>query len=203
MNKKPAQNLQKHIPNVFTFFRLLATPLTYYFITQSKYTLAFACFAAAGVSDWVDGYLARRWNVQSKFGRFFDPIADKILMLMSFLTLCYLDKLPLWLVVIVIGRDFLILLSGLISFALKLPIHFSPIKSSKLNTFFQIILIGIILASQTSCYRFYLPNLIQNWFVFLLIYVTGLTTIWSGIEYTLYFIKQLYLIYYRGLDEKK
>lgn len=204
LTKKPKPFVYQYLPNFFTLFRLVATPLTYYFImNDSAYGWAFLCFAAAGISDWVDGYLARKWDVQSKFGKIFDPIADKTLMVTLYMTLGYLGNLPGWLVGLTIGRDGLILLSALVTFAFKLPISFSPIKSSKINTFCQILLIGTVLISQTVFYKLYLPEIFIAWLMLLLIFTSGITTIWSGIEYILYFTKQLYLLYWRGSDEQK
>ena len=193
----------RHIPNIITFLRLLITPLAYFFITRGFFDYAFCCFALAGISDGIDGYLARRWNVISKFGRIFDPIADKALMFITFVTLGIADKLPLWLVILVISRDTLIILSGFFTFLFKFPIQFLPVWSSKINTFFQIILIGTVLVAQTNYYSMIVPEFIQTQLIKLLILITALTTVWSGAEYGLYFIKQLHRLYAREKDAPK
>lgn len=197
-NTIPIIGFHRHIPNIITLLRLLITPLAYFFITHSFFGYAFLCFALAGISDGVDGYLARKWNVISKFGRIFDPIADKALMFVTFITLGIAGKLPIWLVTLVISRDALIILSGFFTFLFKFPIHFSPVWSSKINTFFQIILVGTVLVGQTDFYSMIVPEFARNHLINLLVWITTLTTIWSGTEYGLYFVKQLYRLHMRG-----
>lgn len=193
----------RHLPNIVTLSRLLIAPLTYFFIINNQFGWAFICFLFAGLSDGLDGYLARRWNVVSKIGRILDPIADKALMFITFLTLGYLGKIYLWLVILVISRDVLIILCGFITFLCQLKIHFTPIWSSKINTFFQIIFVSVILIAQTSFYQQIMPETGQYWLIELLTIVTGITTIWSGIEYAVYFINQLYILKKRGTNASK
>lgn len=199
----PKAGFYRHLPNVFTFLRLLITPLTYLFIIDGLFGYAFLCFLFAGLSDGIDGYLARRWDVVSKIGRILDPIADKALIFITFITLGYLGKIPLWLVFLVISRDILIILCGFITFIFKFQIRLAPIWSSKLNTFFQISLVGIVLLAQTAFYKNTLPELGQHWLIDILIITTGLTTVWSGIQYGVYFTKQLYLLKKRGRNVTK
>lgn len=193
----------RHLPNIFTFLRLFLTPLTYFFIIESQFGYAFICFLFAGLSDGIDGYLARRWDVVSKIGRILDPIADKTLMFITFITLGYLNKIPLWLVLLVVSRDVLIILCGLITFVCKLKIRFAAIWSSKVNTFFQLIFVATILIAQTTFYKQIMPETGQYWLIKLLIIVTGITTVWSGIEYAVYFIKQLYHLRKRRTNASK
>lgn len=193
----------RHLPNIFTFLRLFLTPLTYFFIIESQFDYALLCFLFAGLSDGIDGYLARRWDVVSKIGRILDPIADKALMFMTFITLGYLNKIPLWLVLLVISRDALIILCGLITFICQLKIRLVAIWSSKINTFFQLLFVGTILIAQTTFYKQIVPETGQYWLIKLLIIVTGITTIWSGLEYAVYFMKQLYHLKKRGPNASK
>lgn len=181
----------RHLPNALTFLRLLLTPLTYLLIIDGFFEFAFLCFLFAGLSDGIDGYLARRWDVVSKVGRILDPIADKALMFITFITLGYLGKIPLWLVFLVISRDILIVVCGFITFIFKFQIRLAPIWSSKLNTFFQIFLVSTVLVAQTSIYKKIIPELGQHWVIHILIFTTGITTVWSGIQYGVYFLKQL------------
>lgn len=193
----------RHLPNIFTFLRLLLAPLIYFFIIDNQFSYAFICFLFAGLSDGLDGYLARRWSVVSKMGRILDPIADKALMFITFITLGYLGKIDLWLVILVISRDALIILCGLITFIRKLKIRLTPVLSSKINTFFQIIFVGIILIAQTPLYQQIVPELGRYKLIELLTIVTGITTVWSGIEYAVYFTKQLYYLKIRGTNASK
>lgn len=202
-NPHKKTEIYRYLPNFLTLLRLLATPFTYFLITNDYFGGAFLCFIFAGISDGVDGYLARRWNVSSRFGRIFDPIADKALMFTTYITLGLAGKLPFLLVVLVIGRDALILLCGFITILFRLPIYFLPVWSSKINTCLQIILVGMVLIAQTNFYSAPAPQLVQDYFVSLLIYLAALTTIWSGCEYGIYFLKQLYFLYKRKADESK
>jgi cardiolipin synthase (CMP-forming) len=185
------------LPNILTFFRLLATPFILFLILQNAYLSAFGVFTFAGISDWLDGYLARRWQVESTFGRLFDPVADKALMIVCFASLGFSGALPLWLIVITIGRDLLILIAALFSFFKKLKIRFEPIFISKLNTFFQILLIGTTLLffailtnpsywQTVPMFLYFLEKLYIG-----LIVGSAITTLWSGWKYGVYFIRQL------------
>ncbi|WP_052045802.1 CDP-alcohol phosphatidyltransferase family protein [Candidatus Paracaedibacter symbiosus] len=195
--------IYRHLPNLITLLRLFATPLTYVLIMKGFFGSAFLCFVFAGISDGIDGYLARRWHVSSKFGRIFDPIADKALMFIAYFTLGLAAKLPLWLVILVISRDGLILLCSFFTVLFRSPIRLTPVWSSKVNTCVQIVLVGAVLVAQTDYYGLLIPKFAQTGLIALLIYAAALTTIWSGCEYGLYFIKQLYHLYGRGSNVPK
>ena len=96
--------LLRNIPNVLTAVRVLLAPLTAYLIMRGNDFVALGVFAAAGATDAVDGFLARRFGLVSRFGEYLDPAADKLLMLICFVTLTMMHQAPLWLSVIVIGR---------------------------------------------------------------------------------------------------
>ena len=137
--------LIRNIPNVLTALRILLAPLTAYFIVEGNDIAALFAFAAAGVSDAVDGFLARRFGLVSRFGEYLDPAADKILMLICFVTLSIMHQAPLWLSVIVIGRDAAIVLGVFLARALSLPVKMEPLVIGKANTVVQIGYIGLLL----------------------------------------------------------
>lgn len=191
MNPPPQQSitLQHLIPNILTGLRLIATPAVVILIMENAYSWAVALFFLAGITDFIDGYLARLWQVESTFGRIFDPIADKSMMVGSMIALGYVGLLPLWIIYLIIGRDILIVVAGLIIHFLKLPIHLAPILSSKINTFFQMFLVGTALVNGATTHDF-TPHPVINFILFATLWITAFTTLWSGVEYTIYFIRE-------------
>ncbi len=99
-----------NIPNFLSLLRIILVPVIVIFLIQESYTKALITFTVAGLTDIIDGTLARTLNQQTKLGSFLDPIADKILLSTSFVTLSVFGLIPSWLTVIVISRDFIILL---------------------------------------------------------------------------------------------
>jgi cardiolipin synthase len=128
------------LPNIITFARLLAVPATVWLMLAQRLDLAFIIFLLAGISDGVDGFLARRLGLESELGALLDPIADKALLSSVMVLLAWLGLLPVWLAVLVVGRDVMIIAGyGLLSLlGLRPPI--APLLVSKLNTFAQIAL---------------------------------------------------------------
>jgi cardiolipin synthase len=137
--------LLRNIPNVLTAVRVLLAPLTAYLIVQGNDLAALGVFVLAGASDAVDGFLARRFGLVSRFGEYLDPAADKLLMLICFVTLTLVQQAPLWLSAIVIGRDVAIVLGVLVSRALSLPVKMEPLAIGKACTVVQIGYIGLLL----------------------------------------------------------
>src|SRR3954469_25108892 len=104
----------RHLPNLLSAMRLLAAPLAAWLILSSHDTASLAVFAAAGASDGLDGFIARRWGVTSNFGAWLDPLADKLLMLFSLSALYIVSATPLWLVGLVVARDIAIVVGWLL-----------------------------------------------------------------------------------------
>jgi cardiolipin synthase len=109
--------------------------------------VAFALFLAAGVSDGVDGFLAKRFGMTSELGAYLDPLADKVLLVSIYISLGISEAIPRWLVILVVSRDFLIVGGVMLSWILGNPIKVKPLMVSKLNTVAQIVLAGLVLAS--------------------------------------------------------
>lgn len=132
-----------------------------------------------GITDWFDGFFARKLKIESLFGKLFDPIADKTLMITMFATLGYLKAIPYNLVILCLARDVLIIIGALCMIKQEFINSISPTKSSKINTFLQIVLIV------TVTFRLSKNNVSQA-FLFaenILILLTGLFTVASGVEY--------------------
>jgi cardiolipin synthase (CMP-forming) len=187
---------KKSVPNVLTFLRLTVVPLTLAYILQDELVLAFCFFSFAAVTDYVDGYLARRWQVESRFGRLFDPVADKALLMGSYIALTYTGHIPDWLMDLIVGRDILIIMGALMVYLFNLPVRLSPLFISKVNTFFQLILVSLVLMTDFSFYdgSFYdfcdkIPAELYERGMWILLSLTTLTTILSGIEYIFYFVR--------------
>ena len=137
--------LLRHLPNLLTALRLCAAPFTAVLILRGHYGAALGFFAFAGLSDALDGYLARRLSPGSRFGVYLDPAADKLLMLASFVTLTMVGAVPLWLTALVIGRDLAIVGGAAIAWLLALPLKIEPLQIGKISTVVQVSFIGLVL----------------------------------------------------------
>jgi cardiolipin synthase (CMP-forming) len=134
------------LPNVVTLARLLSVPVIVWLMLAGEMTYAFWLFIAAGASDAIDGYLAKRLNARSEFGAYLDPLADKALLVATFLTLGWLGHLPSWLVIMVVFRDLLIIGGAVVVHALTQAFKSRPMMISKVNTALQILLVIFVLA---------------------------------------------------------
>ena len=165
------------IPNIISIARLLATPITLYLILQSAFKPAFILFVAAGVSDAVDGYIAKRWNQTTRLGAFLDPLADKVLLVGVYVALGVVGQLPTWIVILVVFRDVLIV-GGVLLLLLVLgtSARVRPHFVSKANTALQLALAATVLADLAVSIDFGAITTV-------LIYVVSLTTLLSGAVY--------------------
>jgi cardiolipin synthase len=134
------------IPNLITLGRLLAVPLAVWLMLTDRYGAAFWLFLAAGISDAIDGFLARRLKARSEIGAYLDPLADKCLLVSSYVTLGYQNHIESWLVILVVFRDVLIIGGAILYQTLTQSLTVQPLLISKLNTVLQIALIGFVLA---------------------------------------------------------
>ena len=166
------------IPNIITVFRFLLVPPLVLVLLQEQFGLALLIFGIAGFSDGLDGYLAKRFNWTSRLGALMDPLADKLLLVSSFMTLGWLQRIPLWLVGVVILRD-LVIVGGALVYNFRIErLEAEPSMVSKLNTFTQIMLVLAVLLSQVVTG---LPYLWMD----VLLYCVLVTTLWSGFDYVL------------------
>lgn len=133
----------KHLPNLLSGLRLLAAPLAAWLVLVGHDTAALSLFAAAGISDLADGYVARRWGFASRFGAWLDPAADKLLMILCLMALMHMGKAPFWLVALVLARDLAIALGVALAWALSLPLRIAPLIIGKATTAVQVCYIGV------------------------------------------------------------
>ncbi len=134
------------IPNLITIFRFLLVPAVIWALISGDVIWALVCFVVAGVSDAVDGFIARHFNQRSELGAYLDPMADKILLVSVFVVLGLMGELPLWLVIVAVSRDALIVAAVLLSTIMARPVAMKPLFVSKANTAVQIGLAIVVLA---------------------------------------------------------
>jgi len=164
------------IPNLITLFRILLTIPLVLVILKGNHGWALVILAIAGLSDGLDGYLARRYHWESRLGAILDPIGDKVLMVSSFITLGVIGELEFWLVVVVILRDVVIVTGAVAYHFLVGRMEMEPTFISKTNTLFQIVLILAVLFS-LSLYE--LPALVIDSLTSVVLF----TTLYSGVNY--------------------
>jgi cardiolipin synthase len=167
-----------NIPNILTAFRILLIPVIIDLILQKNYVIALCFFLFAAVSDALDGFIARRFNMCTRLGAMLDPLADKLMIVTAVLALFRLGLVPVWVMMAIVCRDIVILV-GAIAWRLRIGrIEMAPIIVSKVNTFFQVTMIFLVLSHAAEMIE------IASWFslLFLLVFITSLT---SGIQYVL------------------
>ncbi len=140
------------LPNFITLVRLATLPFFLLSIAEGRFGIALALFVAAGISDGVDGYLARRFRMNSALGAYLDPIADKLLLMSSYLFLAVPSypataKMPVWLAVLVISRDVLLLLVALLLILTSNKRRFPPSWLGKVATVTLIVTVLFVLCA--------------------------------------------------------
>lgn len=166
-----------NIPNLITLLRVLLIPLLVIFLMGGKKDYALLVFISAAVSDGLDGLIARVFKQKTQFGAYVDPIADKLLIGTSYVTLAILNSMPGWLAVVVISRD-VIILSGLGLLLLNnRPITIRPLIDSKLTTLLQLLLVTYFLSYDYQALSFIHPA--ERY----LIFFTAGFTMFSGFHY--------------------
>lgn len=172
------------VPNIISIMRLLLVPCVIYALLESATGWAFAGFILAGVSDGVDGFIARHFDQRSELGAYLDPMADKLLLVSVFVVLGLMGQLPLWLVVLAVSRDVLIVLAVLLSTVMHHPVHVRPLFVSKVNTTVQIVVAGLALA------RLSVWPAVDTLMPFL-IAVSGILTVASAAAYLVAWLKHM------------
>ena len=135
------------IPNIITLGRILLVPVIVWAIASNQMEIAFAIFVIAGVSDAVDGFLAKRFNMASELGALLDPLADKALLVSIYVALGIWGAVPRWIVILVVSRDIMIVGAVIVSWLFGKPIPMKPLMVSKLNTVAQVAFAALVLAA--------------------------------------------------------
>ena len=164
-----------NLPNLLTLTRVLLIPLFVIFIINKYFDWALLTFAIAGITDGLDGLIARLTHQRTELGAYLDPIADKLLLSAAFISLAIIEMIPSWLVVIVITRDVIILVGMLVMILTSYRPEINPSFLSKTTTTFQIVAILLVLLA------WYFPTFKQ--LSTIAIYGTAIITILSGSQY--------------------
>jgi cardiolipin synthase len=170
------QSLDLNIPNMITLGRLLAVPMTVCLILNNFILAAFWLFVLAGVSDAIDGYLAKRWDQVTEFGKYLDPLADKALLVSIYITLGVQGHLESWLVIMVVFRDVMIVGAVILYQTMVRRLEVNPLIISKVNTLAQIVLAALVLGSRGF-------DVDTGLFFEMMIGIVAVTTIISGLFY--------------------
>jgi cardiolipin synthase len=175
------------VPNVLSILRIILVPIFIIYMLNNRTLASLVVFIIAGVSDALDGFIARAFHQKSNLGAHLDPLADKVLLISAYVTLAIFGRIPSWLAVLTISRDVIILLGVLVLYLNRYPIKINPSILSKATTCMQVATILIVLSNG------YLP------FQFLKVYafwVTALLTVGSGLQY----IRQGLIILSQGVN---
>lgn len=175
LSSKDSNRKGINLPNKLTITRILLIPFFIIFLVKEYHFFAIVAFGLAGLTDALDGLLARALNQKSRLGSFLDPIADKLLINTSFMTLAFMKRLPGWLAMVVITRDLLIILGVMAIYMVDHKLIFSPTFIGKSTTLIQMLTILMALL------RLFVQELSLYLLVF--IWLTTCLTIISGLHY--------------------
>ena len=168
-----------NIPNIITLARIILVPVIVWAIASNQMEIAFAVFVMAGVSDAVDGFLAKRFNMESELGALLDPLADKALLVSIYVALGIWGAVPRWIVILVVSRDIMIVAAVIVSWLFDKPVPMKPSMVSKLNTVAQVAFAALVLAALA----FDLPR--QPYDLILM----GLVTVFTLVSVSLYLVE--------------
>lgn len=167
-----------YVPNLLTLARIGLVPLLIVLLQEQQFLWSLIVFITAGITDALDGYIAKRFNAQTRLGAILDPLADKALLVSSYVMLSLLELIPFWLMVVVVFRDVLIISGYLIMSMFFGSPEMQPLRVSKVNTFLQITFIVIVLAALAGVTIFEIIIAPVSYMVFA-------SSVASGVAYTL------------------
>ncbi len=131
----------KYIPNAICIVRIILVAPIVWSLLEGRYGLALGLILIAGLSDALDGFLARRFDWRTRLGGLLDPAADKLLMFAAYVTLAVIGLVPVWFSAVVVGRDLVIITGTIVYQVYVAPVHGEPTSASKLNTVLQILFV--------------------------------------------------------------
>ncbi|MBW2543885.1 MAG: CDP-diacylglycerol--glycerol-3-phosphate 3-phosphatidyltransferase [Deltaproteobacteria bacterium] len=166
-----------NIPNTLTLIRIILVPVFVILLMQGSFSYALLVFVIAGVTDGLDGFLARILKQQTVLGSYLDPLADKALIVTAFVALSILDIIPGWLTVIVISRDCIILLGVSVLSLMSVSFEIRPAYVSKATTVLQLLTVFLVLMSMI------MPGYINHIMIVRLFWITAFFTVVSGLNY--------------------
>lgn len=165
------------IPNFITSLRLLSSPVLVWVLLQSEYKAALGLILFAGLTDWFDGFTARHFGVTGKAGAILDPLADKTMLVVLFVTLALLKLIPVWLMALVIARDVVIVAGSALLRLFRNIRRFNPSLLGKVSTFFQIVFVLLVVLDAAF------PNAVFDLLKDISLVCTTVFTILSGLGY--------------------
>ena len=174
-----------YIPNIISGLRILLIPIFALFLINNDYLIALYIFLIMGITDALDGSIARYLQCETLLGAYLDAVADKVMINTAFILLCHMDILPYYVFSIVLTRDLIILIGIILNNKIYARHYMKPIFLSKINTFMQIILVLFCM--------FFLNNLVNLDYIQDIINVVVLTTILSAVEYIYNYKKDILL----------
>jgi cardiolipin synthase (CMP-forming) len=172
------------IPNLISIARLLLVPLIVWLIVAGQPHLAFWVFVVAGISDAVDGFIARTFDLRSDLGTYLDPIADKALLVSIYISLAYIEAIPAWLAILVVSRDLLIIGAVVLSWMLGEPMGTKPHWVSKTNTVLQIAFAALVLGDLAFALELVTLRTVM-------VYAVGALTVVSGAVYLVDWVRHM------------
>jgi len=180
------------LPNQLTILRIILTPVFLFFFLSSEplyKQISLGIYIIAALTDWYDGWLARKFNYITSWGKFWDPLADKILTSVAFIGFAILEIVPLWMVLIIILRDFIV--TGLRAYADYKNISFPTSYYAKWKTFIQMAFLYYLLLVYTGMYTKQIYSgreesfsiLMNEYFIYITMLVITIITFHSGVQY--------------------
>jgi len=166
------------LPNIITVMRIILIVPIIWLLLNDDFTTALILFAVAGISDAIDGFLARHFSWQSWWGSVLDPLADKLLQVSCYITLAWMGHIPVWLVAVIVLRDVVIVAGALAYHHTVNLFEAEPSLASKFNTFVQIVLV-LLVVLHVGVYA--VPTIIID----VMIGIVLITTLYSGIDYVI------------------
>ncbi len=198
------------MPNTISLFRIIASPLFLILMLnkdKESIILAYILFVLAAISDYLDGWYARKFNVETSLGRFFDPLADKILTTSAFLLFVYLDIIPTWIFMVIIIRDVIATIMRVYADFVKIYMRTSFL--AKLKTAFQMIcvvmILTLILIKSTGLFGLNpvkINNILYSGFTYYSIVLLTIFSFWTLLEY-IFQNKTLIIHFWSGISKKK
>lgn len=164
-----------NLPNFITTLRILLIPFFIIAVLYGYHLYALGIFIAAALTDALDGFIARTFNMQTKLGTYLDPIADKLLLMSSIVVMAVVGKAPVWLVILIVSRDIIILIGCILIYFLYDQLTVRPSILGKATTFFQIVLVLLVLVAQDM--ERFIPWIAPA------VWLTAAVTIASGLHY--------------------
>lgn len=165
-----------NIPNLLTLARILLVPVVVWAIAQGQMGIALAAFVVAGITDAVDGYIAKRFGQQTELGAYLDPLADKTLIVSIYVSLAIFGFIPHWVAILVVSRDIMIVGAVLLSTLVEKPLTIQPLMVSKANTAAQIVFAALVLAAKGL-------RIDLDWAIFLAMWAVAVLTLASAAAY--------------------